>query len=337
MRRIRVGIDVSALELTRAGTARHLQALLERLRGDPEIELVEYAAGGESRVAKLRRDLHWYPRLARRAVDDDLDVLHCPTQRAPTSSPVPLVVTIHDLAVLRHPRTFNGWTRRYTRMTLPSITRAADRLIAVSQFTRNELVQHLNVPTERISVIENGVGPPFEAWGPQGTGRYVLAVSTQEPRKNLARTIQGFQRARLAGTELRLVGLSGWGDVHIPSERHVKVMGRVEDEELSALYRGALCVVYLSLYEGFGLPPLEAMACGAPTVVPNGPPYDEFAPGAAIQVDGTDPDSIAAGINEAIGRRLELGAAGPERASAFSWDGAAEATRRVYRRVADAA
>ncbi len=335
MRRLRVGIDVSALEFTRAGTARYLNALVERLRGDPEVELVEYTKGGESRSAKLRRDLQWYPQLARRAAADGVDLLHCPTHRAPVNSPVPLVVTVHDLAVLRHPRTFNAWTRRYTTMTLPRITRSADHLIAVSRFTRDELVQHLSVPAAQITVIENGVGPPFEPWGDHARGRYVLAVSTLEPRKNLARTIQGFQRARLGGTELRLVGLSGWGDVKIPHERRVKLIGQVEDDELADLYRGALCVVYLSLYEGFGLPPLESMACGAPTVVPIGPPYDEFAQEAAVQVDATDPDSIASGINEAIKRRRELGAAGPERASSFSWDGAAEATRRVYRLVAD--
>lgn len=337
MRRLRVGIDVSALELTRAGTARYLEALVERLRGDPEVELVEYATPGNSRSAKLRRDLHWYPRLGSRAAADGVDVLHCPTQRAPINCPVPLVVTVHDLAVIRHPRAFNAWTRRYTTTTLPRISKSADHLIAVSRFTRDELVEHLSVPPERVTVIENGVGPPFEPWGDSAAGRYVLAVSTLEPRKNLARTIQGFRRARLPGTELRLVGLSGWGDVNIPHERGLKLMGHVEDDELAALYRGALCVVYLSLYEGFGLPPLEAMACGAPTVVPSGAPYDEFAPDAAVQVDGTDPDSIASGINEAISKRLELGAAGPERAGAFSWDGAAEATRRVYRRVADAA
>ena len=337
MRRLRVGLDISALELTRAGTARYLEALRERLRGDPEIELVEYTTPGESRGAKLRRDLHWYPRLARRAAADRVDVLHCPTQRAPTRCRVPLVVTVHDLAVLRHPRAFNAWTRGYSTLTLPSIAREADHVITGSRFTQDELVQHLNVPTERITVINYGVGPPFEPWGPHASGRYVLAVSTLEPRKNLARTIQGFQRARLGATELRLVGLSGWGAVNIPHDRHVTLLGRVDDDELAALYRGALCVVYLSLYEGFGLPPLEAMASGAPTVVPAGPPYDEFASGAAVQVDATDPDAIASGINEAIRRRLELGAAGPERAGAFSWDSTAEATRHVYRRVADGA
>ena len=272
MRWLRVGLDISALELTRAGTARYLEALRERLRGDPEIELVEYTTPGESRGAKLRRDLHWYPRLARRAAADRVDVLHCPTQRAPTRCRVPLVVTVHDLAVLRHPRAFNAWTRGYSTLTLPSIAREADHVITGSRFTQDELVQHLNVPTERITVINYGVGPPFEPWGPHASGRYVLAVSTLEPRKNLARTIQGFQRARLGATELRLVGLSGWGAVNIPHDRHVTLLGRVDDDELAALYRGALCVVYLSLYEGFGLPPLEAMASGHRRSFPLGRP-----------------------------------------------------------------
>ena len=333
-RPVRVGIDTSALELTQAGTARHVRALLDRLRGDPEVDLLEYSRPGSSRGAKLARDLHWYPKLARRAALDDVDVLHCPTQRAPTRSSVPLVVTIHDLAVLRHPRVFNAWTRTYSARTLPAVTRTASRLIAVSSFTRDELVRHLSVPGERIRVISNGVGAPFEPWGARAAGRYVLAVSTVEPRKNLARTVQGFRRARVAGAELRLVGAHGWGEARLPGQdSSIAALGHVDDDELARLYRGALCVVYLSLYEGFGLPPLEAMACGAPTVVPSGPPYDEFASGAAVQVDATDPDAIAAGITEAIDRRRELAASGIECAGNYSWDAAAQATRRLYREV----
>ncbi|MGI9658535.1 MAG: glycosyltransferase family 4 protein [Gaiellaceae bacterium] len=334
MRPLRVGIDVSALELTQAGTARYVNSLLERLRGDPELDLVEYTRPGRSRRAKLARDLHWYPRLAQLAERDGVELLHCPTQRAPTSSSVPLVVTVHDLAVLRHPRTFNAWTRSYSGRKMPAIARTADHLIAVSSFTRDELVAHLDVSEERVTVVRNGVSPPFEPWGPQSPGHYVLAVSTLEPRKNLTRTLQGFRRARIGGAELRLVGATGWGDASVPRGTSVRLLGRVDDDELAALYRGALCVVYLSLYEGFGLPPLEAMACGAPAVVPDGPPYDEFASGAAVRVDATDPDAIAEGIVEAIERRRELAAAGIDRAGSFSWDAAAQATRRVYQRVA---
>ena len=337
MRPLRVGIDVSALELTGAGTARHVRSLVERLRGDPEVELLEYTRPGDSRRAKLARDLHWYPRLAQLAEADGADLLHCPTQRAPSSSNVPLVVTVHDLAVLRHPRAFNSWTRIHSQRTLPAIVGAADHLVAVSAFTRDELVRHLGAPTDRVSVIPNGVGLPFEPWGARSRGRYVLAVSTREPRKNLTRTVQGFRRARVSGAELRLVGAAGWGDAALPDSDRVRVIGRVGDPLLASLYRGALCVVYLSLYEGFGLPPLEAMACGAPVVVPRGPPYDEFATDAAVQVDATDPSDIGRGIDEAIERRRELAAAGVERAASFSWDATAQATRRLYGSVASEA
>ena len=334
MRPLRVGIDVSALELTKAGTARHVRALVGRLRADPRLELIEYARSGASRSGKLSRDVHWYPRLAQRAAADGVQVLHCPTQRAPRSSWIPLIVTIHDLAVLRHPRTFNTWSRLYSARTLPSIARAADHFVAVSSFTRDELVTRLDVPASSVTVIPNGVSAPFEPAGPRAAGRYVLAVSTLEPRKNLMRTVQGFRRAAVPDAELQLVGAQGWGDATLPRAANVRALGRVADDELAALYRGALCVVYLSLYEGFGLPPLEAMACGAPAVVPRGPPYDEFAAGATVQVDATDPDAIAAGIREAIERRVELGKAGIERARAYSWDAAAEATRDVYERLA---
>ena len=113
----------------------------------------------------------------------------------------------------------------------------------------------------------------------------------------------------------------------------VRYLGEVGDEELARLYRGALCVAYPSLYEGFGIPVLEAMACGAPVVTSRGGATEEVAGGAAVLVDPLDPDAIAAGIEEAVARREELRALGLERARAFSWDESARRTVEVYREV----
>src|SRR5207244_10030637 len=119
------------------------------------------------------RDLAWYfgalPLQARR---DRVDVLHCPTHRAPVRSSVPVVVTFHDLAVLRHPETFNRWTREYSRLVLPRVARAARRLIAVSEFTRRELLELLDVPEEKVRVIPNAVGAPFVTEGDAAGGGY---------------------------------------------------------------------------------------------------------------------------------------------------------------------
>ncbi|MBA3364385.1 MAG: glycosyltransferase family 4 protein [Actinobacteria bacterium] len=328
---MRVGIDTSPLLQTRAGTARYLEGLIGGLEELGEIELRRLAFGGSGRLSAVVRDTWWYltrlPRVARRA---SLDVLHCPSFRAPIRSNVPLVVTVHDLAVLRHPEAFNRWTRSYSRRLVPRVVKAADRLIAVSEFTRRELVSFLGVPDAKIRVVPNAVGGVFSPEGPAAEGDYVLAVGTVEPRKNLARVVEAAKRA---GVELRVVGERGWGDVELPGNG-VRWLGRVPDDELASLYRGALCLAYPSLYEGFGIPVLEALASGTPVVTSAAGATEEVAGGAAVLVDPRDPASISAGIGEAVSRRAELSVLGPKRASRFSWRATVEATAGVYRELA---
>jgi glycosyltransferase involved in cell wall biosynthesis len=330
---VRVGIDVSPLALTRAGTARHIRSLLTAL-AEEDVELLRYGFGGPGRAVVPVRDLGWYlAALPARARRDAVDVLHCPTHRAPVRSSVPLVVTFHDLAVLRHPETFNRWTRAYSRQALPRVARAAQRLIAVSEFTKRELLDLLDVPEEKVRVVPNAVGPPFEASGEAAAGDYVLAVSTLEPRKNLPRLVEGYRRASLNGLPLLVAGAAGWGGVRVEGDG-VRWLGEVADVELARLYRGARCVAYVSLYEGFGLPVLEAMACGAPVVAAATEALEEVADGAAVLVDPLDPEAIAAGLTEAIDRRDELRAQGLERAKAFDWREVARETVDVYREAA---
>ena len=324
---MRVAIDVSPLRQTRAGTARHLRGLLPELERLVDVEPLWW--GGSRKAATIARDVWWYPlALSRRARSSD--VLHCPSFRGPVRSRVPLVATAHDLAVLRRPDAFNRWTRTYSRVFVPRVIRAAARVIAVSEFTKREVVELLGVPEERVRVVPNGVGPPFVANGDRAGGEYVLVVGTVEPRKNLPRLARA---TRAAGLELRVAGSRGWGDVSVNGDG-VRFLGFVPDEELASLYRGALCVAYPSLYEGFGIPVLEALACGAPVVTSAGTAMAEVADGAAVLVDPTDPDAIAAGIGEAIARRDELAPLGPTRAASFTWRAAAEATVDVYGELA---
>ena len=326
---MKVGLDVSPLRQTSAGTARTIRGLLPHLEHEPGLELRKLAWGAAGRVSAVARDTGWYlaalPVLAR-----GVDVLHCPTFRAPLRSPAPLVVTVHDLAVLRHPDAFNRWTRTYSRLLVPRVVLAAQRVIAVSEFTKRELVELAGVPAERIRVIPNGVNDVFVRGGPAAQGEYVLAVGTLEPRKNLPRLADA---ARRAGVELRVAGGRGWGGVEEWLDG-VRWLGRPGDEELARLYRGALCVAYPSLYEGFGIPVLEAMACGAPVVTSAGTAMEEVADGAAVLVDARDVDAIAAGIQEAIARREELSRRGRERAARYRWADAAAATAAVYRELA---
>jgi glycosyltransferase involved in cell wall biosynthesis len=316
--KLQVGIDLSPLHLTGAGTARYLRNLLVALEREPGIELRGHCFPGTSQPAKVARDTAWYlgalPVASRRD-----DVLHLPGHRGP------LVVTIHDLAVFRYPDAFNRWTRGYSRLLLPRLARAATRVIAVSEFTAREAVELLGVDEQRVRVIPHGVGTPFVPNGPATDGNYVLAVGTVEPRKNLERLEQA---ASSAGVSLRIVGAPGWGSVETQSS------GFVADEELARLYRGAAALVYPSLYEGFGLPVLEAMASGTPVVTSTGSAPAELADGAAVLVDPLDVEAIAAGIGDAIARRDELRAAGLERSRGFTWEAAARATAEVYREAA---
>jgi glycosyltransferase involved in cell wall biosynthesis len=329
---LRIGVETSALALTQAGTARYLTNIVDGLEADPELDLRRYDWGGDGKATRVVRDTGWYrftlPRAAKR---DGVQVLHCPTMRAPFRAPVPLVVTIHDAAVLRHPDAFNRWTRNYSARSLPRVVRAADRIVTGSEFTRDELVKLLEVPENKIRVIPYGVGPPFTEDGPEAEGAYILAVSTLEPRKNLARLVEGFRRSALDGLELRIVGAEGWGQVSVEGDRVRRLTG-IDDEELARLYRGAAAVAYVSLYEGFGLPVLEAMACARPVVAPAGRPFNEFAHGVAFEVDPRDADSIADGLRRAVAAGHQ--AVGARRAADYSWERAVQAHVDLYRELA---
>ena len=266
-----------------------------------------------SRMRTFVADAFWYPRLKVEGVD----VLHCPTFRGPFSSGTPLVVTVHDLAVLRHPEWFNRWTRTYSGHAVPRVIRAADRVIAVSEFTKRELIALLGVPSAKIRVVPNAVEDLFTPNGPRAEGDYALAVGTLEPRKNLERI------AAAVEGELRVVGARGWGGVEAPG--NVVWLGEVADDELACLYRGARCLVYPSLYEGFGIPVAEALACGCPVVTSRDSPMAEIAGDDATYVDPTDVGSIREGVAAAF--------APPPRRVA-SWPSVARATREVYEEVA---
>ena len=322
---MKVGVDVSPLEQTRAGTARHVRGLLSALAGRDDLDVEPLRFPGAGRAATVARDTWWYyAGLSLRA--RGLDVLHCTTFRGPLRAPVPFTVTLHDLALVRHPDLFPRWHRWTGRAAIGPVARAAARVLAVSEFTKREAVELLGVPEERVTVIGNAVDPAFSPSNSLLLGDYVLAVGTLEPRKNLRRVAEA---AALAGVELRVAGARGWGGVETPGW-----VGEELDAELAELDRGARALVFPSLYEGFGIPVLEAMACGTPVVTSRGGATEEVAGGAAVLVDPLDVASIAAGIAEADARADELRALGLERARAFSWEAVADAAERAWREIA---
>ena len=281
---------------------------------DLDLDVVEVSFPATSRVRTVAADFAWYPRLR---APVGVDVLHCPTFRGPFRAHGPLVVTVHDVAVLRHPEWFNRWTRAYSRIAVPRVVSAASRIIAVSEFTKRELVGLVGVDPDRVRVIPNAVEAAFTPDGPRAGGDYVLAVGTLEPRKNLARI------AEAVDGELRVVGARGWGGVRLPA--NVTWLENVGDLELAGLYRGARCLVYASLYEGFGIPVAEALACGCPVVTTAGSPMAELAGGDAVLVDPTD----VAAIRDGIAR-----ARPPAPRVVARWPDVAARTRAVYEEVA---
>ncbi len=328
--RLNVGIDVAPLVLDNAGTARYVRGLLDGLSGRSDVRAQPIGWGGSGRLTAVVRDVAWYP-FGLPLRSRSLDVLHCTTFRAPLRAPVPVVVTVHDLAVVRHPELFTAWTRAYARTLLLPVLRSARRVLAVSEFTRSEVVELAGVPEDRVDVAYNAADREvFRPDGEAADGEYVLAVGTLEPRKNLSRLIEA---TGVLGVELRVAGARGWGSVDVAAP-HVTWVGRPGDAELAALLRGALCLAYPSLYEGFGIPVLEAMLCGAPVVTSVMSAMQEVADGAAELVDPTDVSSIAAGIERALGRRAELRAAGLARARRFGWAATAEAAATAYRKAA---
>ena len=256
--RMIVGIDTTPLVQTRAGTARHVSGLARSVGGKARPR-ARRAVRSRARVGSRPSGAMRCGTRSGSAAAPRLDVLHCTTFRGPLRPRTPLVVTVHDLALLRLPEVFPRWHRDTGRRALRSGVRAADAVVAVSEFTRDELVELLDVPRERIRVIPNGVDPVFRPDGAASRRRLRArgrnARATQEPRRcgrggAAGRASSCASRARRDGVASRS---PGW-------------VGEPTDEELAALYRGARCLVFPSLYEGFGLPVLEAMACGTPVV-----------------------------------------------------------------------
>ena len=275
-----------------------------------------------TRVQELR--MAWaLPRLLRRS---GAALVH--TQYAvPLRCPCPAVVTIHDLSFERDRAHMALKDRLVFRATVPRAARRAARILTVSERTRRDLVELYGVPAGRIAVTPNGVDPAF-APGPPGRRDYVLAVGAVQPRKN---QLAALAAAQAAGLPLVVAGpVKDEGVAAELRRRGARIEGDVTQERLVELYRGAACLVQPSRYEGFGLPVLEAMACGTPVVAVDEPALLEVAGGAAVVVDEA---GLADGIRRAVAERDRLAAAGLERAEVFSWSETARRTLAVYRDI----
>lgn len=268
------------------------------------------------------------------------------------------VVTIHDVAALDHPERLNPKFAAWYRYLTPRLVRRVARVITISEYSKERLLTHVPMDERRVIVIPNGVDARFRPQPSKFVGemrtrlglpceRYVLCVGTLEPRKNIPRLLQAWARIVSSlpddiwliltgkqGQENMFAKLSGM-DVLPP---RVFFTGHVADELLPGLYAGAMVFAFPSLYEGFGLPPLEAMASGVPVLTGNLTSLPEVVGGAGIMVDPTSVDDISDGLLELVENhslREELISKGLARAAQFDWDEAARRTWSVLQEVAE--
>lgn len=284
-----------------------------------------------------------------------IDLLHSPGYVSPLLSSVPSVVTIPDVIALLFPRLCRRSNYLYYKMLLPPAAKKARRIITLSQNSKRDIVNNLNVPSEKVDVVAMGVHRSFnridDAAKLEGIrakyavgDRMILFVGNLEPKKNIERIIEAFhvlKRDRGIEHKLVIAGKKGWKYSGIfdavdklQLSGDVRFLGYVPREDLPPLYNTADVFVFPSLYEGFGIPPLEAMACGTPVVTSNVSALPEVVGDAAIFVDPGNVGEIAEGIFRVISDgdlRKGLAAKGLKRAKLYSWEKVIDKTRKIYK------
>jgi glycosyltransferase involved in cell wall biosynthesis len=387
---LRIGIDYTAAAWQGAGIGRYTRELVRATvaQGGPYAYTLFYAAGGIDRaspyLAELRGLCAAHPNV--RAVPiplsprrltqlwqrlrfplpvelftGRLDLLHAPDFVLPPTR-ARTILTIHDLSFLIYPQFAAQGMVRYLSDAVPRSLRRADAVVSDSEATTRDLTRLLRVDPARVTLVYPGVSPRFRPLPASETepvrqrlglpARFVLFVSTLEPRKNVVRLIEAFARLgdsgdqRLAGLRLVIAGRRGWlyQDIFAAIERlglgeRVRVLDFVHDNDLPALYNLAEVFAYPSIYEGFGLPALEAMACGTPVLTADNSSLPEVVGDAALLVPAEDVGAIAGGLAQLVADRAlrdRLRAAGPLRARQYTWDAAARQVLECYRRLAPA-
>jgi len=284
------------------------------------------------------------------------DLFHGTNYEVPLWSPCPTVITIHDLSLLLHPGQQEKRRESRARRRLPLMSRIATAVIVPTEAIKREVCDTLNISCEKVFVVAEAARTSFkhdESLGLEVKSRFginkrfVLAVGTVEPRKNYSVLIKAFERVLVENPDLNIqvviAGAEGWqsGDVRLQIEQsssreRIVLTGYLTDEYLRALYSTCSVFVYPSTYEGFGLPPLEAMSCGAPVIASAIPAIAEVTGQAARLVPPTNENDLARAIAEVVTNedlRQELIDAGVSRAGEFSWERTAAETREVYRQV----
>jgi glycosyltransferase involved in cell wall biosynthesis len=367
---MRIGIDARLVYYSRAGIGQYIMRLVEALarleanqdefillqsRKDPT-QIVNGRNFG--RISLWTPSHHWAEQTTLRVEIGHLrlDLLHSPDFIPPFRRNCKSVITVHDLAFLLYPHFLTKEAARYYGQ-IDQAVRRTDHIIAVSESTRQDTIKLLGVPERKITVIHEAANPIYQPMDQEearqrvvdiyGLDRdYILFVSTIEPRKNLPGLLQAYRKLldnykRPEG--LVLAGSKGWLSEEVYDmvnrlelDQHIRFLGRVPSEHLLYLYNAARLLVHPSFYEGFGLPPLEAMTCGTPTVVSSVSALPEVVGDAAILVDPHDIDGLTVAMWRVLtdtDLRASLVSKGLKRARMFSWERAAQETLEAYHRV----
>ncbi len=368
---MRIGIDTRLVFYQRAGIGQYILSLTRALADiDCEDEFTLFQSrkdgAGTIQAQNFRHRKLWTPshhRFETMAMSAELfpfslDVLHSPDFIPPRFTRYPSVITVHDLAFLLYPRFLTPESARYYGQ-VDVAARHARHIIAVSSSTKRDIMRLLGVPEERISVIYEAAQPIFRQLDHAQAREHVAAtfglsqdlilfVSTIEPRKNLPTLLEAFRRmldVYHAQATLVVAGQRGWLTEQMDTlvrklnlEQHVRFLGAVPNEELLYLYNAACVFALPSFYEGFGLPPLEAMACGTPVVVSNTSSLPEVVGDAGLLVDPNDVEAWSVTLWRVLSDenlRSEMCEKGLRRTAQFSWERAARETLAVYRRAAN--
>jgi len=353
---MRIGIDTLQLSNNSfsgiENYVRNLLPELEKLR--PGVELFEY----KGRLV-INRSFTRHFILPFYLNSQHLDVVHFPDHILPL---LPInakkIITVHDLAFIRHPEYYNPSKRWYKQLLTPFSLKRADKIIAVSEYTKSELIQIYHISEDKITVVPNGISSLFrpkvlDRDSRERTlkrfgfdfDRFILFAATLEPRKNLLTLLDSFEEIARHRGEIGLVicGKKGW--LYEESLKRIealarllkiKYLGYVSDENLVELYNLAEVFVYPSFYEGFGFPPLEAMACGVPVVTSNVSSLPEVVGDAVLKVEPQDKGQIAKAILSVLDNKdlaREIVRKGQERAKMFTWEKTAAKTFEVYYNV----
>jgi glycosyltransferase involved in cell wall biosynthesis len=337
---MRIAVDVSPLSHPRTGIGNYLRGMIAGLTevADGRHEIVGFAPVTRMGAARIRSALGGYPvdlhltelqlahgyrvawsRLGAPAAERFLgpfDVLHFSDWMFPPQRAGLRATTVHDLIPLRYPEWAGARTRRLHLPKYRHSARTCDVVFVNSAFTGNEVRARLGVEGERICVAHPGIDARFSTAGAKADlgSPYVLFVGTRDPRKNLETLRAAVAQVRETQPDLQLVVAGADG----PEEQGVRWLGYVDDEKLAELYRGAAVFAYPSRFEGFGLPVVEAMACGTPTVVSAHESLDEAAGDAALRADPADPLAFARTLEHAMREPGALVTRGIEHASRFS-------------------